>query len=51
MINIGFGYKLYECYDNDRSIGKLIILFDGIDFSDLNDVGIDLRFVGDFILN
>lgn len=49
--NTGLGYKLYERYDNDRSTGKLIISFDGTDFSDLNDVGTDLRLAGDSIPN
>lgn len=49
--NTGLGYKLYERYDNDRSTGKLIISFDGTDFSDLNDVNTDLRLAGDSIPN
>ncbi|MFH6550467.1 hypothetical protein ACH35B_10240 [Staphylococcus aureus] len=49
--NTGLGYKLYERYDNDRSTGKLIISFDGTDFSDPNDVGTDLRLAGDSIPN
>ncbi|HHW7840789.1 TPA: hypothetical protein ACU25N_000651 [Staphylococcus aureus] len=47
--NTGLGYKIYERYDNDKSTGKLIISFDGTDFSDLNDVNTDLRLAGDSI--
>ncbi|VDZ28932.1 Uncharacterised protein [Staphylococcus aureus] len=49
--NTGLGYKLYERYDNDKPTGKLIISFDGTDFTDINDVNTDLRLAGDSIPN
>ncbi|MBE5665843.1 hypothetical protein HUZ99_06470 [Staphylococcus sp. SS87] len=49
--NTGLGYKLYERYENKKPTGKLIISFDGTDFSDLNDINTDLRLAGDSIPN
>ncbi|HCZ8885526.1 TPA: hypothetical protein O4F24_001456 [Staphylococcus aureus] len=47
----GLGYKIYERYDNKKPTGRLIISFDGTDFSDINDVNTDLRLAGDSIPN
>lgn len=47
----GLGYKIYERYDNKEPTGRLIISFDGTDFSDINDVNTDLRLAGDSIPN
>ncbi|WRN68465.1 hypothetical protein UM826_08175 [Staphylococcus aureus] len=47
----GLGYKIYEQYDNKKPTGKLIISFDGTDFSDPKDVNTDLRLAGDSIPN
>ncbi|QOJ76892.1 hypothetical protein MVF7_13145 [Staphylococcus aureus] len=47
----GLGYKIYERYDNKKTTGKLIISFDGTDFSDPKDVNTDLRLAGDSIPN
>lgn len=47
----GLGYKIYERYDNKKPTGKLIISFDGTDFSDPKDVNTDLRLAGDSIPN
>ncbi|HEK5939584.1 TPA: hypothetical protein SO736_000721 [Staphylococcus aureus] len=47
----GLGYKIYERYDNKKPTRRLIISFDGTDFSDINDVNTDLRLAGDSIPN
>ena len=47
----GLGYKIYERYDNKKPTARLIISFDGTDFSDINDVNTDLRLAGDSIPN